>query len=44
VLGLPTSGPLVARFGPSKTVLGGAALVAVGLLLVSTGWGRRPCP
>jgi MFS family permease len=26
VLGLPTSGPLVARFGPSRTVLGGASL------------------
>ena len=37
VLGLPTSGPLVARFGPAKTVLGGACLVAVGLLLVSAG-------
>jgi fucose permease len=37
LLGLPTSGPLVARFGPSRTVLGGATLVAVGLLLVSGG-------
>ena len=44
VLGLPTSGPLVARFGPSKTVLGGAALVAVGLLLVSAGVATASVP
>jgi MFS family permease len=44
VLGLPTSGPLVARFGPSKTVLGGASLVAAGLLLVSTGVGSASVP
>ena len=44
VLGLPTSGPLVARFGPSKTVLGGAGLVAAGLLLVSTGVGTSSVP
>jgi fucose permease len=35
VLGLPTSGPLVARYGPSRTVLGGTAIVTLGLLLVS---------
>ena len=35
VLGLPTSGPLVTRFGPARTVLGGTAVVAAGLLLVS---------
>ena len=44
VLGLPTSGPLVARFGPSKTVLGGASLVAAGLLLVSAGVGTGSVP
>ena len=44
VLGLPTSGPLVARFGPSRTVLGGASLVAAGLLLVSTGVGTASVP
>ena len=44
VLGLPTSGPLVARFGPSKTVLGGASLVALGLLLVSAGVGTASVP
>lgn len=44
VLGLPTSGPLVARFGPAKTVLGGACLVAVGLLLVSAGVGTGSVP
>ena len=35
ILGLPTSGPLVTRFGPAKTVLGGTSVVAAGLLLVS---------
>jgi fucose permease len=44
VLGLPTSGPLIARFGPVKTVVGGASLVAVGLLLVSTGVGTASVP
>ena len=44
VLGLPTSGPLIARFGPSRTVLGGASLVAVGLLLVSVGVGSASVP
>ena len=44
VLGLPTSGPLVARFGPSRTVLGGAILVTAGLLLVSTGVGTASVP
>jgi fucose permease len=44
VLGLPTSGPLIARFGPSRTVLGGASLVAVGLLLVSVGVGTASVP
>jgi fucose permease len=44
VLGLPTSGPLIARFGPSRTVLGGASLVAAGLLLVSVGVGSASVP
>jgi fucose permease len=44
VLGLPTSGPIVARFGPSRTVLGGATLVAAGLVLVSTGVGSASVP
>jgi MFS family permease len=37
VLGLPASGPLVARYGPARTVLGGALVVGVGLLLVAAG-------
>ena len=37
VIGLPTSGPLVARFGPARTVLGGALVVASGLLLTAAG-------
>ena len=44
VIGLPTSGPLVARFGPSRTVLGGASFVGVGLLLVSVGVGTGEVP
>jgi fucose permease len=44
VLGLPTSGPVVARFGPTRTVLGGAGIVAVGLLLVSAGVGTPSVP
>ncbi len=44
LLGLPTSGPLIARFGPSRTVLGGATLVAAGLVLVSTGVGAASVP
>ena len=39
VIGLPTSGPLVARFGPARTVLGGALVVASGLLLAALGIG-----
>ncbi len=37
VIGLPTSGPLVARFGPARTVLGGVLLVGAGLLLSAGG-------
>lgn len=37
VLGLPTSGPLVARVGPARAVLYGVLAVGAGLLLVSTG-------
>ena len=37
VLGLPASGPLVGRLGPARAVLGGVAVVAVGLLLVALG-------
>ena len=39
VLGLPVSGPLVARSGPARTVLGGAGVVTTGLLLVSVAVG-----
>ncbi len=44
VVGLPTSGPLVSRFGPARTVLGGAATVGVGLLLVAAGVGTGQVP
>ena len=44
VIGLPTSGPLVARFGPSRTVLGGASFVGAGLLLVAAGVGTGQVP
>ena len=44
LVGLPTSGPLVARFGPARTVLGGAGTVAVGLLLVAVGVGTGQVP
>jgi MFS family permease len=37
VLGLPTSGPLIARFGPARVVIGAATCSAVGLLLVAAG-------
>jgi fucose permease len=39
VIGLPTSGPLVARFGPARTALGGVLVVAAGLLLAAAGVG-----
>jgi MFS family permease len=39
ILGLPASGPLVARFGPARTVLGGVSVVGLGLLLVAAGVG-----
>ena len=44
VLGLPLSGPIVARYGPARTVLGAALVVAAGLLLVAAGvaTGRVP--
>jgi len=44
VLGLPTSGPLVARFGPARTVLGGTLVVAAGLLLAAAGVGTAQVP
>jgi fucose permease len=44
VVGLPTSGPLVARFGPARTVLGGATTVGVGLLLVAWGVATAQVP
>ena len=44
VVGLPTSGPLVARLGPARAVLSGAAVVAVGLLLVALGVGTGRVP
>ncbi len=44
VLGLPTSGPLVARFGPARTVLGGVLLVSSGLLLSAVGVGAGEVP
>jgi MFS family permease len=44
VLGLPLSGPIVARYGPARTVLGAALVVAAGLLLSAAGvaTGRVP--
>ncbi len=39
ILGLPASGPLVARLGPARTVLAGVCVVGVGLLLVAAGVG-----
>jgi fucose permease len=44
VIGLPTSGPLVARFGPARTVLGGVLVVASGLLLAAAGVGTAQVP
>ena len=43
-LGLPTSGPLVARLGPARAVLAGVSLVAVGLLLVAAGLATAAVP
>ena len=37
LLGLPTSGPLVARLGAARAVLSGVLVVGVGLLLVAAG-------
>ena len=37
IAGLPVSGPVVARVGPARTVLGGALVNAVGLAGVSAG-------
>ena len=37
VVGLPTSGPLISRFGPARVVVGAASVSASGLLLVSAG-------
>ena len=44
VLGLPSSGPLVSRLGPARTVLSGALVVAVGLLLAAGGIGTTRVP
>ena len=44
VIGLPTSGPVVARFGPARTVLAGVLVVGGGLLLVSLGVGTTSVP
>ena len=44
ILGLPTSGPLVARLGPARAVLAGVCVVGVGLLLVATGIGTGNVP
>ncbi|SHK15773.1 Fucose permease [Pseudonocardia thermophila] len=35
VASLPTAGPVVARFGPARTVLGGAVLVGLGQVLAA---------
>lgn len=37
ILGLPASGPVVARLGPARTVVSGASVVAAGLLLAALG-------
>ncbi|MCW2613211.1 MAG: major facilitator superfamily 1 [Frankiales bacterium] len=37
VAGLPLSGPVVARLGAARTVLSGAGVVGIGMLLVATG-------
>ena len=37
ILGLIGSGPVVARFGARRTIIGGVCLMAAGLLLVSVG-------
>ena len=37
IAGLPVSGPVVARFGPGRTVLGGAVLAGLGLAGVAAG-------
>ena len=44
LIGLPTSGPLVSRYGPSRTLMGAALVVATGLLLVATGVGTAQVP
>ena len=44
IIGLPTSGPLVARLGPARAVLAGVSLVAVGLLLVAGGLALSAVP
>ena len=37
IAGLPASGPIVARLGPGRTVLAGAASVGLGLVLLGVG-------
>ena len=44
LIGLPTSGPLVARLGPARTVLCGALVVGTGLVLVAAGVGTGQVP
>ncbi|MCW2608690.1 MAG: major facilitator superfamily 1 [Frankiales bacterium] len=44
VIGLPTSGPLVDRLGPARTVLSAVLLLGVGLLLVAVGVGSKTVP
>jgi len=44
LIGLPTSGPLVARLGPARAVLAAVGVVGAGLLLVATGIGTARVP
>ena len=45
ISGLPLSGPIVARFGPGRTVLCGALVGAVGLATAGAGLvARTACP
>jgi len=44
VIGLPTSGPLVSRSGPVRTLLAAVLVAAAGLLLVATGVGTARVP
>ena len=44
VIGLPTSGPLISRFGPARVVVGAASCSSVGLLLISAGIAATTIP